>query len=129
MKTKLVAGILVLAVVATSIGVVTARGYFGASASAQASMAEGGWSGGPCGMGQLTEEEREEMQEQMQEMHQQMQEYRQELCAQYNLTCPMGPQFVDEDGDGICDRKGDFGQGFQRGHGFGWFAETPIPEE
>lgn len=118
MRTKLVIGILVLALVATSIGVVSARGYFGASASDSASAPA---AGGPCWMDQLTEEER-------QEMHQQMHEFRQQIREQYNLTCPMGPQFVDEDGDGICDHKGDYGQGYQRGHGFRWLAEEPIPE-
>ena len=54
----------------------------------------------------LTEEERQEMREQMQE-------FRQQLFEQYDITCPCCPQFVDEDGDGICDNMGPHMRGFR----------------
>jgi len=66
MKTKLIAGILVLALVATAVGVVSARNNF----SGTAQTASGEQSFGQCWMNQLTEEQRQEMRQQMQEFKQ-----------------------------------------------------------
>ncbi|MBK5191269.1 MAG: hypothetical protein JJE19_07225 [Methanosarcinales archaeon] len=62
-------------------------------------------------------------------MHQQMQEFKQELHAQYNIDCQNCPGFVDEDGDGICDHKGTYGQDYKRGYGFRWLAQTSTMDE
>jgi len=182
MKTKLIAGLVILALVATATGVVVARNNFGM----QSLTGTQSWFKGPGCMSQLTEEERQEihqqmqafrqnlaeqygidltdeerqaiqeqMQEKRQEMHQQMQAFRQnlseqygidlteeerqamhhqtqafrqQLFEQYNITCPSGPQFVDEDGDGICDNPGPHMQGFRRGPGFFGGGLAPIPD-
>ena len=107
MKTKVVAGILVLAVVAAAIGVVAARNNFGMQPPAM----DHRWSGGSWWMNQLTKEERPEV-------RQQMQETKQQICDQYNITCPSGPRFVDEDGDGINDNMCPHGWRYWRGPGF-----------
>ena len=185
MKTKLIAGLVVLALVATAIGLVVARNNFGMQSPAGALQ----WSKGPDCMSHLTEEQRqamhqqmqtfrqqlaeqygidltdeerqamqEQLQEKQQELHQEMQEFRQqlaeqygidltdeerqamqeqmhefrqELFAQYNITCPSGPQFVDGDGNGVCDNLGTHMQGFRRGPGFfgGGIAIIPDLEE
>jgi len=119
MKTKLIAGILVLALVATAVGVVSARNNFSGTAQTAAGDEQ---PFGQCWMDQLTEEQR-------QEMRQQMQEFKQELHAQYNIDCQNCPGFVDEDGAGICDHKGTYGQGYQRGYGFRWLAQTSTMDE
>lgn len=119
MKRKLIAGILALALVATAVGVVSARNNYGAQATTTAGDER---PFGQCWMNQLTEEQR-------QELHQQMQEFRQELRAQYNISAQNGPGFVDEDGDGICDHQGTFGQGHQRGYGFRWLTQTSTHGE
>lgn len=95
MKTKVVTGILVLAVVAAAIGVVAARNNFGMQPPAMDHQ----WSSGSRWINQLTEEQR-------QEVIQQMQEFKQQTCDQYNITRPSGTKFVDEDGAGIHDNKG-----------------------
>jgi hypothetical protein len=141
MKIKLIAGLVVLALVATATGAVLARENFGMQPSegVGSPMMAHQWSKGPGGcMNQLTEEQRQEMHQQMQEfrqqlaeqygvdladeerqeMHQQMQEFRQQLFAQYNIICPSGPQFVDEDGVGICDNLGPHMRGFRGEPGF-----------
>lgn len=74
MKKKIIAGILALALVATAFAVVSAQTNSGDSAS----RGHGGRPCGPCGMSQLTDEER-------QEMHQQMEEFRQQLAEQYGI--------------------------------------------
>jgi uncharacterized membrane protein len=98
----MIAGILVVALVVTAVGVVSARNNHGGPA--QTAAVEQSF--GQCGMNQLTEEQR-------QEVRQQMQEFRQQLCARYNIEYQNCPRFVDEDGDGICDHKGTYGQGYQ----------------
>jgi hypothetical protein len=114
MKRKLIAGILVVAVVAMAVGVVSARNNF--SGPAQTSAGEQSF--GQCWMNQLTEELRQELrqqiQEQRQELHQQMHEFRHQLCAQYNIGYQNCQGFVDENGDDICDHKGTYGHGYQR---------------
>jgi len=190
MKTKLIAGLVVLALVATATGVVLARDNLGMQPpeGVESSMIAHQWFKGPGCMSQLTEEQRQEVHQQMQEfrqqldeqygidlteeerqemqeqiqgkqqeLHQQMQEYRQELAEQYgvdlteeerqemqeqmqefrqelfeqyNITCPSGLQFVDEDGDGICDNLGPHMRGFRGEPGFGEFPPThPDLEE
>ena len=119
MRTKLIAGMVVLALVATATIVVLARDNFGTQPPVgiqPLKMAHQG-SRGPWCTNQLTDEEKQEIQQQLQEFWQQMRD-------QYNIMCPRGPRFVDEDGDGICDNKGAGRQGYRRGFGFGWFAQT-----
>jgi hypothetical protein len=77
MRRKVIAGIVVLALVASAIGVISARGNPGMQSPAKAFKA-------PCWMDQLTEEER-------QGVHQQFQGFMQQICDQYNLTPPSGP--------------------------------------
>jgi len=152
MKTKLIAGLVVLALVATATGVVLARDNLGMQPPEGVQLPEIAhhWSKGPCGMNQLTEEQRQEVHQQMQEyrqelaeqygvdlteeerqeMQEQMREFRQELFEQYNITCPSGLQFVDEDGDGIYDNLGPHMRGFRGEPGFGEFPPThPDLEE
>ena len=74
MRTKVIAGVVVLALVATAIGAVSARNNLGMQPSTKAPQ----WSEGPCGMSKLTDEERQEIQ-------QQMEEFRQELAEQYGI--------------------------------------------
>jgi len=151
MKTKLIAGLVVLALVATAVGAVSARNNLGMQSSMKAQQ----WSRGPCGMNLLTDEEKQEiqeklqafrqdlfedygidlteeqideirqaMQEQRQEMQQQMQEYRQELLAEYGVSCPGGPLGAGEEGTGPRGRMvGLRMHGFRGGPGFvGGFA-------
>ncbi|MCK4734153.1 MAG: hypothetical protein KAT65_16995 [Methanophagales archaeon] len=75
MRTKMIAGILVLALVATAFTVVSAQTNIGDSAP----MGLGRRFGGAWGMSQLTDEEREDIQ-------QQLPEYRQDLLEQYGIT-------------------------------------------
>lgn len=75
MRTKMIAGILVLALVATAFTVVSAQTNSGDSAP----MGQGRRFSGAWGMSQLTHEEREDIQ-------QQLQEYRQGLLEQYGIT-------------------------------------------
>jgi uncharacterized membrane protein len=120
MRTKLVAGIVALALVTTSVGIVYAHRGGPPGAFGQPS--------GPWWMQQLTEEQREgaiqQMQAFMQKQRQEAQEFRQQICAQYNITGQNFMGFVDEDGDGICDNRGMYGHGHRYGHGFRWLAET-----
>jgi hypothetical protein len=113
-KRKLIASILVLALVATAFTVVSAQ----LNSSGSAPMGVGGRPDDPCGMSQLTDEEREEI-------RQQMEEYRQELFEQYGLSCPTGSQFAYEGGNGPRGRMGLGMQGFQRGPDFSEFLPTP----
>ena len=114
----MVAGIVVLALVATSVGAVYAHRGGPPGAFWQPS--------GPCWMQQLTEEQREEAIQQMhafvQEQRQEAQAFRQQIRTQYNITGQDCPGFVDEDGDGICDNRSIYGH--WHGHGFRWLAET-----
>ena len=120
MRAKLVAGVVMLALVTTSVGIVYA--HRGGSPGAFA------WAPGPCCMQQLTEEQREgaiqQMQAFLQKQRQETQEFRQQIYAQYNITGQNYTGFVDEDGDGICDNMGIYGHGHWYGHRHGWFAET-----
>ena len=120
MRTILVAGIVVLALVTTSFGIVYA--HRGGSPGAFEQLH------GPCWMQQLTEEQREGARQQMQafvqKQRQEALEFRQHICAQYNITGQNYTGFVDEDGDGICDNIGIYGHGHRYGHRFRWLAET-----
>lgn len=82
MKTKLIAGLVVLALVATAVGVISARNNFGVQLPHQ-------WARGSCWMNQ----------------------------SKYNITCPSGPKFVDEDGNGINDTMSPHGWRYWRGPG------------
>ena len=102
MKTKVVTGILVLAVVAAAIGVVAARNNFGMQPPAMDHQ----WSSGSRWMNQLTEEQR-------QEVIQQMQEFKQQTCDQYNITCPSGPMshLTEEERQEVRQKIQEFRQG------------------
>jgi uncharacterized membrane protein len=163
MRTKLIVGVLILALVATSIGVIAARNNFGMQPPAFNK------SGGSEWMNQLTEEQRDDVWQQMQdfmgqicdqynltcpsdplsnltkeeraEVRQKMREFRQEqrnetqefrqkqkddaeafrqqICDQYNITLPSGPQFLDEGGNATRDGKWPQRRGFWREPG--WF--------
>jgi Spy/CpxP family protein refolding chaperone len=129
MKTKLIAGLVVLALVATAVGVISARNNFGAQLPPQWTRGSG-WMNqskynitSPCGnMSQLTEEQRQEVRQKIQEFRQgqrqEAQEFMQQICDQYKITCPSGPKFVDEDGTGINDTMGPHGWRYWRGPGF-----------
>ncbi|HDS45957.1 MAG TPA: hypothetical protein ENN68_07715 [Methanomicrobia archaeon] len=75
MKRKLIAGILALALIATAFAMVSAQ----ITNEDTALREKGGWFGGHCGLGQLTDEER-------QGMHQQMEQFRLQLAEQYGVT-------------------------------------------
>ena len=74
MKRKLIAGILALALIATAFAVVSAQ----ITNDDAAPRGQGGWFGAHGGLGQLTDDERQEMQ-------QQMQQFRQTLAEQYGI--------------------------------------------
>ena len=80
MKREIIGIILVLAVIAGSIGVISAQKHFGMQAPAMGHQRFGGagW------MSQLTEE-------QMDDVRLQMQDFQQQICDQYNLSLPSGP--------------------------------------
>jgi len=86
MKTKLIAGLMVLALVATAVGVISARNNFGVQLPTR--------------------------------VHQWARD-------QYNITCPVGPLFAGEEGNGTRGRMGSWMQGFPRGLDFGKFPSTP----
>ncbi|MDI6886020.1 MAG: hypothetical protein QMD22_06705 [archaeon] len=98
----MIAGLVVLALVATAVGVISARNNLGV----QPPMLAHQWSQGPCGMNQLTEEER-------QEVLQQMQEFKQQICDQYNITCPSGPMshLTEEERQEVRQKIQEFRQG------------------
>jgi len=80
MRREIIGIILVLAVLAGSIGVISAQKLFGMQAPAEGHQRFGGagW------MSQLTEEQRDDV-------RQQMHEFQQQICDQYNLSLPSGP--------------------------------------
>ncbi|NAS88425.1 hypothetical protein C4E24_01605 [ANME-1 cluster archaeon AG-394-G21] len=80
MRREIIGSILVLAVIACSIGVISAQKPFGMQAPAEGHQRFGGagW------MNQLTEEQRDDV-------RQQMHEFQQQICDQYNLSLPSGP--------------------------------------
>ncbi len=80
MRREIIGVILVLALVASSIGVVSARNLFGMQAPAMDHQ----WFGSSGWMSQLTEEQRDDA-------RQQMHEFQQQICDQYNLSWPGGP--------------------------------------
>ncbi len=80
MRREIIVSILVLAVIASSIGVVSAQKHFGMQAPAMGHQ----WSGGFGWMNQLTEEQRDGV-------RQQMHDFQQQICDQYNLSGPGGP--------------------------------------
>lgn len=80
MRREIIGSILVLALVASSIGLVSAQKPFGMQAPAMVHQ----WFGGSGWMNQLTEEQRDDV-------RQQMHEFQQQICDLYNLSCPGGP--------------------------------------
>ncbi len=80
MRREIIGSILVLAVIAGSIGVISAQKHFGMQAPAMGHQRFGGagW------MSQLTEEQRDDV-------RQQMHEFQQQICDKYNLSLPSGP--------------------------------------
>jgi hypothetical protein len=80
MRREIIGSILVLALVASSIGVVSSQKPFGMQAPAMGHQ----WFGGSGWMNQLTEEQKADVWDQMHELQQQ-------ICDQYNLSCPGGP--------------------------------------
>ena len=136
MKTKLIAGLVVLALVATAVGVISARNNFGVQLPHQWTRGSGWMNQSkynitcPCDpMSQLNEEQRQEVRQKIQEFRQgqrqEAQEFMQQICDQYNITCPVGPLFAGEEGNGTRGRMGSWMQGFPRGLDFGKFPSTP----
>jgi hypothetical protein len=80
MRREIIGSILVLALVASSIGVVSSQKPFGMQAPAMGHQ----WFGGSGWMNQLTEEQKADVWDQMHELQQQ-------ICDLYNLSCPGGP--------------------------------------
>ena len=99
MRTKLIAGILVLALVATSFGVITAKNPFSMQAPAFNKSGGSGW------MDQLTEEQQDDL-------WQQMKDFKQQICVQYNLTCPSDPlnNLTEEEKAEVRQKMGEFKQ-------------------
>jgi len=79
MRREIIGIILVMAVIAGSIGVISAQKHFGMQAPAEGHQRFGGagW------MSQLTEEQRDDV-------RQQMHDFQQQICDQYNLSQPRG---------------------------------------
>jgi len=136
MRTKLIAGILVLALVATSFGVITAKNPFSMQASAFNKSGGSGW------MDQLTEEEKAEVRQKMGEFKQKQynetlefkqkqkddaEAFRQQICDQYNITLPSIPQFRDKGDNATRDGKRSQKHGFWRGSG--WFLSGSSPSK
>jgi hypothetical protein len=128
MRPKIIAGLLVLALVATAIGVVLAQDRLGqppegigAPEGNRSPIIAPRWSDEECEMDQLTEEEREEVKQQMQEfwqelrdqhsdnlteeerkaMDQELQNFWAQICDQYNISCPIGYRYWAVEGGGI----------------------------
>ena len=102
MRREIIGSILVLALVASAIGVVSAQKPFGTQASTMVHQ----WFGGPAWMSQLTEE-------QMDDVRQQMQNFQQQICDQYNLSCPDGPlsNLTDDERADVRQQIREFRQG------------------
>ena len=84
------------------------------------------WTPGQGRMGQwwtgLTEEQKETIQEKRAELWEHeatWEEHRQEMHALKEELGIQGPNFVDEDGDGVCDRAGEGGYRYAAGSGRG----------
>jgi hypothetical protein len=122
MKTKLIVGLVVLSLVATTTGVVLARDNSGMQPPEGMQPPMMAQPEGQCDeMDLLTEEEREDIQQQMEEfrqelreqygdntteeereeMAQEMQNFWEQLCDQYNISCPNGYQYWAVDGRSI----------------------------
>ena len=79
MRREIIGIILVLALIAGSIGVISAQKPFGMQALAMGHQ----WFGSAGWMSQLTEEQRDDV-------RQQMHDFQQQICDQYNLSSPGG---------------------------------------
>ena len=95
MKTKVIAWILVFVLMVSSIGIASARYYRGDQAPE-----EGERFTGPGRMSQLTEEQKPD---DILNMY----DYRHSWSYRYSIIRPggSGPNFVDDDGDSICDNN------------------------
>ncbi len=102
MRREIIGIILVLAVIAGSIGVISAQKHFGMQAPADGHQ----WFGGAGWMNPLTEEQRDDV-------RQQMQDFQQHICDQYNLSCPDGPlsNLTDEERTEVQQQIQEFRQG------------------
>ncbi|NQE54370.1 hypothetical protein C5S29_12320 [ANME-1 cluster archaeon GoMg3.2] len=80
MRREIIGIILVLAVIAGSIGVISAQKHFGMQAPAEGHQ----WFGSAGWMSQLTEGQRDDV-------RLQMHDFQQQICDQYNLSCPGAP--------------------------------------
>ena len=102
MRREIIGIILVMAVIAGSIGVISAQKHFGMQAPAEGHQ----WFGGAGWMSQLTEGQRDDV-------RQQMHEFRQQICDQHNLTCPEGPlsNLTDEERTEVQQQIHEFRQG------------------
>ncbi|MBN1761521.1 MAG: hypothetical protein JW878_00380 [Methanomicrobia archaeon] len=134
-RTKIIAGLLVLALIAIATEVVLALGDVGMQSPEGRQPHEGNrspviaprWPEGQCDdMNQLTEEEREEIQQQMHEfmqelreqysgdlteeereaMDQELQTFWAQICDQYNISCPDGYRYWATEGVGTNDTIG-----------------------
>jgi hypothetical protein len=129
MSTKIIAGLVLLAVVATATGVALARDDLGMQPSEDMQPPDGNrspmiapqWSEGQCELDQLTDEEREAIQQQMQEFLQELREQHSgnltdeereardhelqnfwaQICDQYNISCPDGYRYWAAGGGGL----------------------------
>lgn len=102
MRKEIIGSILVLAVIAGSIGVISAQKHFGMQAPAEGHQ----WLGGAGWMSQLTEEQRDDV-------GQQMLDFQQQICDQYNLSRPGGQlsNLTDEERADIRQQIQEFRQG------------------
>lgn len=129
-RTKIIAGLLLLALVVTATGVVFAQDHLGMQppeGNRSPVIAASQWPEGQCDdMDRLTEEEREEIQQQMHErmqelreqysgnlteeereaMDQELQSFWAQICEEYNISCPDGYRYWAAEGVGRNDTIG-----------------------
>jgi DNA-binding transcriptional MerR regulator len=158
MKTKLIAGLVVLALVATTSHTVLglAQDNLGMQPPEgnRSPVIAPQWPEGQCDdMDQLTAEEREEIQQQMQDlvqelreqysgnlteeereaMEQELQTYWKQICKEYNISCPCGYRYWAAEGVDINDTIGPDRQMNERrpvaGEDGGDFNETAGQEQ
>nr|CBH39320.1 hypothetical secreted protein [uncultured archaeon] len=113
MRREIIVSILVLAVIAGSIGVISAQKHFGMQAPAEGHQ----WFGGAGWMSQLTEERRDDVRQQMRMFRQgqrnDTRDFRQQICDLHNLSCPGGPlsNLTDEERTEVQQQIHEFRQG------------------
>ena len=130
-RTKIIASLLVLALIATATAVVLALGDVGMQPPEgnRSPVIAPQWPEGQCDdMNQLTEEEREEVQQQMHEfmqelreqysgdlmeeereaMNQELQTFWAQICEEYNISCPDGYRYWAAESVGSNNTIGNF---------------------